>query len=218
MGVIIIPKKFFQINNEAITQKELIERHRLILLLKHDEERVQRQRYLDCLYGSVLLKDNIDHEDKLLRESLSLHGQLALLAAYKDTIEGELNENDKCWKSIPIQSNGINSFDCPYHAFKSLAGSDSFRTKRKSNQTHSSIKSDTDLSLTTNNYLLKISLPDQIDKQWQRKSIVHVIEQGMDLLDIMRSLSSIKLLNIYLFPSEQLIQDVHNHIKKTKFC
>ncbi|CAF4000739.1 unnamed protein product, partial [Rotaria sp. Silwood1] len=136
--------------------------------------------------------------NKLLRETLSYKGQLALILTYKDEIECELNKKIPHWKLITIENNQTNLSEYSYSTNRSSFISNSFQIRKKSHRnSSSSIKSTKDLSLiNNNNYLLTISLPDHIDKQWLNKSIVHSIEQAMILLDKIRSLSSNNLTNI----------------------
>jgi hypothetical protein len=208
LGVIIFPKIFLENNNQQMTTKQLIERHRLILLIEKDREKHEHERYLEHLYGSVLPKDNINQKYQSLREALSFHGQQALLSAYKDEIERELNKKIKYWRSIPMQFVKTNLSEYSYTTNKS----NTLKMRKKPVKKNSSIKSSTNLSLTSNYQLSDISFPDQIDIQWHRKSIVNIIEQGMNLLDKVRDLPSTILPNIS--SNELFIQDTIYDINK----
>ncbi|CAF1059509.1 unnamed protein product [Rotaria sp. Silwood1] len=197
LGVIIIPKKFLEINTEDMSGKDLMERHRLISLMKQYDDNIKHNEYIENLYKSISNNDIINN-NKLLRETLSYKGQLALILTYKDEIECELNKKIPHWKLITIENNQTNLSEYSYSTNRSSFISNSFQIRKKSHRnSSSSIKSTKDLSLINNkNYLLTISLPDHIDKQWLNKSIVHSIEQAMILLDKIRSLSSNNLTNI----------------------
>ena len=208
LGVIIFPKKFLENDKEEMSTKQLIERHRLISLIKKDEENREHQLYLEQIYGSVLPKDNVNHQYRLLRESLTFHGQQALLSAYKDEIERELNKKIKHWKLIPMQSMKTTFSENSYSTNKSNPS----QVRKKSVKISSSIKSSTDVSITSNYQLSEILLPDRIDIQWQRKSIVNIIEQGIDLLDKIRDLPATMLPNIS--SNELFIQDNIHDINK----
>jgi hypothetical protein len=127
--------------------------------MKIYEENLQHKTNLEYLYGSVL------SENRLLRESLSFDGQLALIHAYQDQIERELNQKILSWKTS------------------------SFR--KKSLQNNSSIKSNEHFLVKIDRNLFKEYFqPKQFDQQWQRKIIPFIIEQGFILLDQIRSLPS----------------------------
>ncbi len=196
LGLIYFPKKFFQNNyqEEEMTTQELIERHRLFSLIKKDQENIQYKYYLQRLYGN----DNIHYEQQLLRETLSFQGQLALIETYQDQIERELNNKIKFWKKIPMISITNNYSEYSYSTNRSAFGQNSFRIRKKSIQSNSSIKSNIDLQSTIDQNSFQILIPDHIDKQWKRKSIVIIIEQGIILLDKVRSLST---------SNQQFIQD-----------
>ncbi|CAF2745152.1 unnamed protein product [Rotaria sp. Silwood2] len=209
LGVLIIPKKFFEINNEDISGKDLIERHRLISLIKQYEDNIKHKEYIEYLYRSTSY-DNYIYNNYLLRDKLSYKGQLALLSAYKDEIERELNKKIQHWKSISIENNRTNLSEYSYSTNRSSFISNSYQIRKKSiKNSLSSIKSSKDLLLTNNNYLLTIKLPDNIDQQWLNKSIAHSIEHSMILLDKIRSLSSNDFINIpydYLFIQQNIYQ------------
>ncbi|CAF1015694.1 unnamed protein product [Rotaria sordida] len=198
LGVIIIPKKFFEINCEDMSGKDLIERHRLISLIKKDEDNIKHKEYLENFYGSISYDDKIYQKTNMLRETLSYNGKLALLLAYKDEIERELNKKIPQWKLIPIDNNRTNLSEYSYSTNRSSIISNPYKTRKKSTIiSSSSIKTTKDLSLNNNqNYLLTLSLPDHIDNQWLNKSVAHSIEQAMILLDRLRLLSSNNLTNI----------------------
>lgn len=127
--------------------------------MKIYEENLQYKTNLEHLYGSVL------SDNQLLRESLSFDGQLALIHAYQDQIERELNQKILSWKTS------------------------SFR--KKSLQNNSSIKSNEHFLVKIDRNLFKEYFqPKQFDQQWQRKIIPFIIEQGFILLDQIRSLPS----------------------------
>jgi hypothetical protein len=184
LGVIIIPKKFFQDNNQQLTRKEFLERHHLILLIKQYEENIEYKYSLQRLYERIFPSDNIPSEDQSLRETLSFQGQLALLASYQDEIERLLNQKMNHWKRISIYSN---SSEYSYSTNKSSLIQKKFLKK------NSSIKSNPNSSLTIDLHLI----PDQIDYQWKQKLISFIIEQEMILLDQIRS----------LFSNEQFLPD-----------
>ncbi|CAF1033959.1 unnamed protein product [Rotaria sordida] len=198
LGVILIPKKFFEINTENMSGKDLTERHRLILLIKKDQENIKYKEYIENLYLSQSYDDNIINKRKTLRETLSYKGQLALLSTYQDEIECELNKKIPQWKLISFENNRTNLSEYSYSTNQSSFISNSFQLRKKSHRNSSvSIKSNKDLLLTNNqNYFLTLSLPQVIDNQWLNKTIVHSIEQAMILLDRIRSLSSNNLTNI----------------------
>ncbi len=194
LGVITFPKIFFQNNNqqEQMTTEQLIERHYLFSLIKKDQDNIQYKRHIEHLYGNLLPQ----HNHLLLRESLSFKGQLALLYTYQDQIQQELNKKIKYWKTIPMISIKTNYSEYSYSTNKSSLTDNSFRIRKKSLKSYYSIKSNTNLSLTIDQNSLQILIPDHIDNQWKRKSIVHIIEQGIILLDYIRSLSLPILPNI----------------------
>lgn len=196
LGVITIPKKFFEINNEDMTGRELIDRHRLNTLLKQEDDKLRRKITLEELYGSVIPDENNHRKNNLLRESLSFQGQLSLLATYQDEIERELSRKIKNWKSISINNYKTNLSEYSYATTNSSIFPHTYQNKKKSIRSSSTFKSDTDYSLTVNDYLLKTVLPDSLDYQWRRKLIVNIIEQAMVLLDRIRTLSSISLPSI----------------------
>ncbi|CAF4024946.1 unnamed protein product, partial [Rotaria sp. Silwood1] len=68
LGVIIIPKKFLEINTEDMSGKDLMERHRLISLMKQYDDNIKHNEYIENLYKSISNNDIINN-NKLLRET-----------------------------------------------------------------------------------------------------------------------------------------------------
>ncbi|CAF0950289.1 unnamed protein product [Adineta steineri] len=177
LQVLIVPDMFLEINKQRLTYKQLSERCRLIILMRRDEHCILYQQYVQRLYGNGQLDNN---------STLSYEGQLSLLETYKDQIEYELNKRIKHWNSIPMISSTTKT-NTPDH----VSLSDRLSSNQKSSKNNHLIR------LNTDDDLLNISTSDNLDYQWKQKSVVFVIEKGMDLFRKVTSLSFSVLTNIH---------------------
>ncbi len=196
LGVVLWPKKLFD-NNPQLTMKERRQRQRLTTIIEKDQEDSHRQRHLKRLYGTVLPHDDVSRKQFFLKENLSLQGQLSLLAVYRDAIESELTRKIQNWRSIPMRGLRTSLTDETSSINRSSIISNTFQAKQKFLQGISSrrSKAESNISQLTNEELFSLTLPDQIDNQWQRKSILKIIQQGMNILDQARKLSQIDVLH-----------------------
>ncbi|CAF0935616.1 unnamed protein product [Adineta steineri] len=177
LQVLIVPESFLEINKHRLTNKQLIERCRLIISMRKDEHCILYQQHVQRLYGNGQLDNN---------STLSYEGQLTLLETYKDQIEYELNKRIKHWNSIPMISSTAKT-NTPDH----VSLSDRLSSNQKSSKNNHLIR------LNSDDDLLNISTSDNLDYQWKKKSVVFVIEKGMDLFRKVTSLSFSVLTNIH---------------------
>jgi hypothetical protein len=192
LGVVLWPTRFFD-SNEQLTNKETKQRRLLITILEKDHYVSQHQHHLHRLYGSVLPHNDILKKNHLLRENLSFQGQLSLLSAYRDEIEAELTKKIQHWRCIPMKAIRTNYIDELNHR-------SSLMNKHKLHQSYSNI-----YQLTIDE-LYSLTLPDKIDQQWQRKSLVKIIEQGMNILDQARKISLSNIGNDCDFQRQDLVR------------
>ncbi|CAF1323655.1 unnamed protein product [Adineta steineri] len=190
LGIVIWPKKLFD-NNEQLTLNEKKQRDRLITIIDKDQEESQRQRYLQRLYGNVSSVDDILHKQHLIRANLSFEGQLSLLEAYRDAIEIELVKKIPNWKSIPMRILRPSLIDETGSIGRTSILGTTLQAKQKFLQRTSlrKPKINSNVYQLTYEETFSLGLPDKIDDQWQRKSLVKIIEQGMNILDQIRKLS-----------------------------
>ncbi|CAF0830306.1 unnamed protein product [Didymodactylos carnosus] len=76
-----------------------INKRNFLTLIKNEYERIEHKKYLERLYGSVIL----DHR-KQLKNALTFTGQYSLLNCYKDEIIRELELRVKNWQEIELFS------------------------------------------------------------------------------------------------------------------
>ncbi|CAF1362983.1 unnamed protein product [Adineta steineri] len=190
LGIVTWPKKLFD-NNEELTFNEKKQRDRLITIIDKDQEDSQRQRYLQRLYGNVSSVDDVLHKQHLIRANLSFEGQLSLLEAYRDAIEIELVKKIPNWKSIPMRILRPSLLDETGSIGRTSILGTTLHAKQKFLQRTSlrKPKMNSNVYQLTYEETFSLGLPDKIDDQWQRKSLVKIIEQGMNILDQIRKLS-----------------------------
>ncbi|CAF1509333.1 unnamed protein product, partial [Didymodactylos carnosus] len=85
-----------------------INKRRLLSIIKDDNEQIEHKRYLEHLYGSVI----VDHK-KQLRNALTFTGQYSLLNCYKDEIARELELRVKNWQQIKLPTTVLNISKVP---------------------------------------------------------------------------------------------------------
>lgn len=176
--------------------------------MEKDEQETKRREHLQNLYGNVLPLDDVLHKQKLLRESLSLHGQISLLETYRDEIKNLLHKKIQYWTSIPRKSSQSSYNEETCSITRSTIYTTPSRSGSRSIRPILSRKYEPALSVDTfvSNESFSSILPDKIDYEWKTKLIVKIIEQGMDILDQVRKLPQSSLEN----------QFDENEIKKRK--
>ncbi|CAF0983381.1 unnamed protein product [Adineta ricciae] len=190
VGVILWPKRLFD-NNIQLTVKERKQRQHLLSIIDKNNQETEQQQHLERLYGSVLPTDDISRKHRLLRENLSFQGQLSLIKAYHDAIEDELTNHFPQWRSISVRALQPSLTEDTSSVIRSSILTTTLRAKQNflKNKTLSTV------SQFTNDESSFPIIPDEIDDQWQKKSLVKVIEQGMLILDQTRKLGEIDAIN-----------------------
>ena len=190
LGVILWPAKLFN-NKEQLTVNEIRQRQYLISIIEKDRQDSERELYLQHLYGNILSNADTLSQHHQLRESLSLQGQLSLIEAYRDEIENELTKKIPNWKSIPMKLIRTSLTNVTNPRYRLSFINSTFQAKKRFLRNNSSrnIQSHLNTDRFDSNELFSFTTSNEIDRQWKRKFLVKIIEQGMNILDETRKLS-----------------------------